>query len=115
MEADHGKPPTNTQHIKRLPQHTLQIIELTVDVNADRLKCSGGRVLVFLPGRIGILDEFRELQGTGQRSNLALLNYCASHAPGKALLAVAINDVGDFLFRRGSQPLNRKSPTSLIA
>src|SRR3990167_7428234 len=57
MKTDNDQTSARRQHIHRLLQHGFQIIQFTVDENADRLKGTGGGMLVLFAERTGGLGQ----------------------------------------------------------
>ena len=113
MKADHRHPPAGRQHIKRRAQTVSQVVQLTIDKDANTLKSTGCRVLTLFPGGVGFFNDGSEVCSAGKRLLGAAGYHSARHALGKTLFAVllehsrnirlagAVDPVGCALPRRG--------------
>src|SRR5690606_30716867 len=95
MEADDRQSATRRKHFQRRLQALGQVFQLTVDEDADPLERPGGRMLVFLPGGVGLLDHFGQIGGGGERLLLTAQHDGAGHAAGEALFAILPEHGGD--------------------
>src|SRR3990167_5240952 len=114
MKGDNNQTSARRQHIHRLLQHGFQIIQLTVDENADRLKGTGGGMLVLFAERTGGLDPGCQLTGARQRLFNAAFNDRLRDAPGKPLLTVFTQHFGNLVGSGGIQPVGRRNASLII-
>src|SRR5690606_33572243 len=98
VEADHHQPATDLKRIESRFKASLEIAQLIIDMDAQSLEGAGGRVLALLPRRIGLGEYRSQIGGTGERLLSTPQHHRTSHALGKTLLAVFLEDSGDFIF-----------------
>src|SRR3569623_510535 len=104
MKTDHRQPAAGREHPYRLRQRRFQLFQLTIDIDAQRLKAAGRRMAVALPGRMGGGDDLRQLLGGGDGRGLARLDDCAGNARGETLFAVGLLHLGDIRFAGPREP-----------
>src|SRR4029453_15369077 len=93
VESDDGQPAARTEHSLGGAQPLLQLLELGVHMDADRLECAGSRI-AFLPLAIPqcLADDRRELRGASQRPG-GYDGACAG--PGARFFPRLTHDPGD--------------------
>ena len=62
---------------------------------------------MLLPGRIGLLDDIRQVQRLRERSHLAPCHYRLRHASRETLLAIAVDHIRNFQLGGLCKPLRR--------
>jgi hypothetical protein len=110
VEADDDQTAADFQAFQCSLKASFQIAQLVVDVNAQPLECTGGRVLALFPRRVGDFQHFGQI---AVRSNGVMSRRSAtapSHATGETLFAVFLEDAGDFFHRRGVDELRCADP-----
>ena len=103
MEADHDQAPAGRERGNRLWQRALDLAELVVDVDAQRLERAGRRMSARLAPRHGRRDDAGEPAGRLDGAGLARADDRARDASGMALLAEARDHGRDLALVRARQ------------
>src|SRR5690606_11226725 len=107
MEADHRQPPARAQRVVGGAEAALEVLELAVDVDPDRLERARGRVDVATPARHHRGAQPGQFGGALERALAAADNDRARNAAAHALLATGPQHVGDLALVGAGQPLGR--------
>src|SRR5580700_2938833 len=114
MKADHGQPAMRRQALERSIERGLELLELAVDMNAQRLEDACGGMLVPLGAARDARDHLGQLQCAFEWPYLAIRNDGARNSRRHALLAELTENADQFLERRvidhvcGAHPLARR-------
>src|SRR5882672_12929304 len=115
MKGDDGEPGAGAEQARRGREKCVEVLELTVHPDTQRLKRSRRRIdtLVAL-ARDGPPDDVRELPRRGDGSGTPGFDDGPGDTAGKTLLAVAEDHVREILFLDVRQPFGGCVPGGLI-
>ena len=110
MERHHRKPAAGFQHALRRGKRGLQLVELFVDENPQRLECAGRRMNVAGLGAHHTSDDVGEPARGRDRRILARGDDGAGDGARMALLAEDVDDVGELSLGRRRNHVRRGRP-----